>query len=190
MLPSHLRLSIFLLAITLVGGACALPHGPNHGMRPLNAVSFGVVSGLHRENARTGFHLAAFGAGQSRIGTYASMRVDTVAGLDLLTDEAKDDDNDDSDLRYDNYQGAFVYNMGVILRPADALAVYVGGGIGNFYDRSIERRNGRDEAVLRTLFWRGNVQSGVLLQLSPEFGIDFGYETFDDSWHLAVVGSW
>lgn len=186
----RLSLKLVLLAALLGGGSCALPHGPNHGMRPLNAVSFGVVSGLHSENARTGFHLAAFGAGTSRIGTYASMRVDTIAGLDLLTDEAKNDDNDDNDLRYDNYQGAFVYNMGVILRPADALAVYVGGGIGNFYDRSIERRNGRDEAVLRTLYWRGNVQSGVILQFSPEFGIDFGYETFDDSWHLAIVGSW
>lgn len=181
----------FALAAVLLGvPSCALPHGPNHGMRPLNAVSFGVVSGLHRENARTGFHLAAFNTGTSRFGTYASLRVDTVAGLDLLTDEAKDDDNDDNDLRYDNYQGALVYNMGVVLRPVDMLALYVGGGIGNFYDRQIERRNGRDEAVLRTLYWRGNLQSGVILQLSPEMGIDFGYETFDDAWHLAIVANW
>ena len=56
--------------------------------------------------------------------------------------------------------------------------------------RQIERRNGRDEAVLRTLYWRGNLQSGVILQLSPEMGIDFGYETFDDAWHLAIVANW
>jgi hypothetical protein len=182
------RLLLFALALSSFG-SCALPHGPHQGMPSLSAVSFGMVSGLHSENARTGFHLAAFNAGTSRWGSYASMRFDTVAGLDLLTDKAKDDDNDDSDLRYDNYQGAFVYNMGVLFRPADAIGVYAGLGIGNFYDRRIESRGDRDSAVLRTLYWKENFQSGVLWMIDDGVGVDFGYETFDDSWHLAVVSN-
>lgn len=181
---------ILLTAPLLLPGSCALPHGPDMGMTPLNAVSFGVVSGLHAENARTGFHLAAFSAGTSRFGTYASVRFDSVVGLDLFADEAEDDDDDDDDLRFDEYQGAFVYNMGVVFRPADTLGLYLGGGVGNFYDREIEVRDGRDTAILRTVYWEGNLQSGVLWTPTREFGLDFGYETFDDSWHLAIVANW
>jgi hypothetical protein len=184
--PSHLLL--FTLS-TLLMGSCALPHGPDQRMKPLSAMSFGLVSGLHHENARTGFHIAGFNAGSSRWGSYASMRVDSIAGLDLLADEANDDGNDDSDLRYDNYQGAFVFNMGGLFRPTHTLGLYAGLGYGNFYDRRIERRNGEDSAVLRTLFWSENLQSGILWTPSADFGIDFGYETFDESWHLAFVSS-
>ncbi|MCP4093594.1 MAG: hypothetical protein GY747_09100 [Planctomycetes bacterium] len=182
------RLLLFAPAL-LSFGSCALPHGPHHGMPDFSAVSFGMVSGLHHENARTGFHLAAFNAGSSRIGSYASVRFDTVAGLDLLADKAKDDDNDDNDLRYDNYQGAFVYNMGVLFRPLDAVGIYAGLGIGNFYDRQIRRRGNRDRAVLRTLYWQENFQTGVIWMIDNQIGVDFGYETFDESWHLAVVSN-
>ena len=189
MMPTLLP-RLILLGSLLLGGSCALPHGPDMGMAPLNAVSFGFVSGLHRENARTGFHIAAFSAGTSRFGTYASARFDTIAGLDLLADEAEDDGSDDDDLRFDEYQGAFVYNMGVLFRPAHTLGLYLGGGIGNLYDRQIETRDGRETAILRTLYWEGNLQSGVLWTPRPDFGLDFGYETFDDSWHLAFVANW
>jgi len=182
------RLLLFALAL-LSFGSCTLPHGPHQGMESLSAMSFGMVSGLHRENARTGFHLAAFNAGTSRWGSYASVRFDTIAGLDLLTDEALDDDNDDQDLRYDNYQGAIAYNMGVLFRPANAIGLYAGLGIGNFYDRRIEKRGGRDSAVLRTLYWQENLQTGVIWLIDAGVGVDFGYETFDDSWHLAVVSN-
>ena len=158
-------------------------------MTPFHAVSIGAVSGLHHENARTGVHLAFLNTGTSRWGTYASARFDSIAGLDLAYDEAEDDDNDDEDLRLDNYQGAFVYNMGLVFRPADPLALYLGGGIGNFYDRSIETRDGRESAILRTLYWQGNLQSGVIWMFDPNGGLDFGYETFDESWHLAVVAN-
>ncbi len=158
-------------------------------MTPLNAIGFGLVSGLQQENARTGFHLASYQAGTSRWGTYASTRFDTIAGLDLLFDTAENNPPDGNDLRYDNYQGAFVYNMGFLYRPANSFALYLGGGIGNFYDRRVEQRNGADVAILRTIYWQGNAQTGFLWSLSNSFGLDFGYETFDDSWHLAFV-SW
>ncbi|MDA0667629.1 MAG: hypothetical protein O3A95_06225 [Planctomycetota bacterium] len=156
-------------------------------MTPFQAVSVGAVSGLHRDNARTGIHLAFLNTGTSRWGTYASARFDSVAGLDLVYDEAEGDDNDDEDRRFDEYQGAFVYNMGFVFRPANRLALYLGGGIGNFYNRSIEDRNGRASAILTTVFWQGNLQSGAIWMFDPNGGLDFGYETFDESWHLAVV---
>jgi len=187
--PARLLFFVLALAASLAGGSCALPHGPAQGMVPLSAASFGLVSGLHHENARTGFHIGGFNAGTSRWGTYASVRFDTVAGLDLLSDEALDDDNDDSDLRYDNYQGAFVYNMGVLFRPLNSVGLYAGLGYGNFYDRQIERRDGLDSAVLRTVYWRENLQTGILWLPDHQVGVDFGYETFDDSWHLAVVSN-
>jgi len=188
MFPIAARCRPFALII-LLASSCALPHGPDQRMKSLSVASFGVVSGLHHENARTGFHLAAFNAGTSRWGSYASMRVDSVAGLDLLSDEADHDDNDDNDQRFDNYQGAFVFNMGGLFRPTHTLGLYVGLGYGNFYDRRIETRNGTDSAVLRTLYWRENLQSGILWTPSDNFGIDFGHETFDDSWHLAFTMS-
>jgi hypothetical protein len=183
-------LSRSLLLLLPMFGGCALPHGPDAGLRPFSAMGFGLVSGLHRENARTGFHLASYDTGTSHWGTYASTRFDTIAGLDLLVDEVKDDDSDDNDLRYDNYQGAFVFNMGVVLRPISQFGVYAGLGYGNFYDRRIESRDGRDSAVLRTLYWDANLQTGVLWLLSGDVGFDFGYETFDQSWHLAFVENW
>lgn len=183
-----MRALLVLSALLLVSfPSCALPHGPDHGMSPFEAVSLGAVSGLHSANARTGVHLALLNTGTSRWGTYASARFDSIAGLDLLYDEAEDDDNDDDDLRHDDYQGAIVYNMGVVFRPANRLALYLGGGIGNFYDRRIEDRDGRDKAVLTTVYWEGNLQSGVILMFDQNGGLDFGYETFDESWHLAVV---
>ena len=183
-----MRTSLASISLLLVGfSSCALPHGPNHGLTPFQAVSIGAVSGLHRDNARTGVHLAFLNTGTSRWGTYASVRFDSIAGLDLAYDEAEDDDNDDEDLRLDNYQGAFVYNMGMVFRPADRLALYLGGGIGNFYDRRIETRGTRESAILTTVYWEANLQSGAIWMFDPNGGIDFGYETFDDSWHLAVV---
>lgn len=183
----HLATAILLsCAGSFVG--CALPHGADRGMEPLDAVSLGLVSGLHSGNARTGVHLAAFSAGRSNWGTYASVRFDGVAGLDLLSGDGEG--NNEEGLRLDNYQGAFVYNMGLLFRPSNRLALYLGGGVGNFYDRRIENRDGRDTAILTTLYWEGNVQSGVIWMLSPSSGLDFGYETFDQSWHLAVVANW
>jgi|FLOH01.1.fsa_nt_gi hypothetical protein len=188
MLPIAARCLLFAIPI-LPAGSCALPHGPDQRMKSLNVVSFGVVSGLHRENARTGFHFAAFNAGTSRWGSYASMRMDSVVGLDLLSNEASDSDNLHHDEHWDNYQGAFVFNMGGLFRPTHTLGFYVGLGYGNFYDRRIETRNGEDTAVLRTLYWGENLQSGILWTPNADSGIDFGYETFDDSWHLAFTMS-
>ena len=180
-----------VLVVVFLNGfaSCTLPHGPDRGMIPFEAFSVGAVSGLHRDNARTGVHLAMFNAGTSNWGTYASARFDSIAGLDLAYDEIEDDENDDEDLRLDNYQGAIVYNMGFLFRPSNHLGLYLGGGIGNFYDRSIETRDGRETAILTTLYWEGNLQSGVIWMFDRNGGLDFGYETFDESWHLAVVAN-
>jgi len=184
---------ILLLLAPLVG-ACALPHGPDHGLMPLEAMSIGAASALSNGHARTGLTLAAYSAGTSRIGSYASVRIDSIAGLDVLLNDTSRDSTDDGDgsdsLRFDEYQGAFVYSMGAVFRLTSELAVYGGGGIGNFYDRSIRNENGRDRAILRTIYWGGNLQSGVLWTLSPDFGLDVGYDTFDDSWRLAFVARW
>lgn len=157
-------------------------------------MSVGVASGLSGENARTGMTLAAYSAGTSRIGTYAAARFDAVVGLNLLVDNTSRDRTDDGDgsdsLRFDEYQGAFVYSMGALFRLTNSVAIYGGGGLGNFYDRSVQRRGGRDVAVLGTVYWGGNLQSGVLWTPRPDFGLDFGYDTFDDSWRLAMVFRW
>ena len=184
-----------LLALALcLAPSCALPHGPDHGMMPLEAMSFGVASRLDGDGARTGLTLAGYSAGTSRIGSYAAVRFDSVAGLDLLLDDTSDDGEDDGDgsdsVRYDEYDGAFVYSMGVVFRATDELAVYGGAGIGNRYRRENEVRDGRDVAILGTLFWGGNIQSGILWTPTPELGVDFGYDTFDDSWRLALVARW
>ncbi|MHC4838968.1 MAG: hypothetical protein ACYTF3_12400 [Planctomycetota bacterium] len=63
-------------------------------------------------------------------------------------------------------------------------------GIGNRYRRENEVRDGRDVAILGTLYWGGNIQSGILWTPTPELGVDFGYDTFDDSWRLALVARW
>jgi hypothetical protein len=177
-----------LLALALcLAPSCALPHGPDHGMMPLEAMSFGVASRLDGDGARTGLALAGYSAGTSRIGSYAAVRFDSVAGLDLLLDNTSDgdDDGDGSDsVRYDEYDGAFVYSMGVVFRATDEL------GIGNRYRRENEVRDGRDVAILGTLYWGGNIQSGILWTPTPELGVDFGYDTFDDSCRLALVARW
>jgi len=183
-----------LLLLALLVNACALPHGPDHGLLPLEAMSIGGASALSSGHARTGMTLAAYSAGTSRLGSYASVRFDSIAGLDVLLSDTSQDNTDDGDgsdtIRFDEYQGAFVYSMGAVFRLSSTFAVYGGGGIGNFYDRSIRQENGRDHAILRTLYWGGNLQSGVLWTLAPDFGLDFGYDTFDDSWRLAFVARW
>jgi len=156
-------------------------------MKPLEVVGFGLVSGLNRDSARTGIHVVGFSADTSRWGSYVSMRVDSIAGLDLLADEADQDDHDEGDIRHDDYQGAVVLNFGGLFRATHTFGIYAGLGYGNFYDRRVENIQGEDTVKLRTLYWQENLQTGVLWTPSPAFGIDFGYETFDESWHLAFV---
>lgn len=163
-------------------------------MLPLEAFAVGAASGLSGDNARTGMTLAAYSAGTSRVGSYAALRFDSVVGLDILLSDTSRDRTDDGDgtdsVRFDEYQGAVVYSMGGLFRITNDIAVYGGAGIGNFYDRSIENRGGRDVAILGTVYWGGNLQSGVLWTPSPDLGLDFGYDTFDDSWRIAMVFRW
>ena len=177
---------VALLALWLA--ACA---GPGPPPVRLEAVGVGIASRMNGEGARTGITFAYWESGWRGWGSFAKLRLDAVMGLDILFYDDEDDlDTRDRDKDLgDDHVGAIVFDMGLVYRMTDHLAVYGGVGLGDKYEYEVrETSDGGQESSLHSLKFGGNATAGLLwLWGSSGAGMDFGYDTFDRSWRFGLV---
>lgn len=142
------------------------------------------------DGARAGMTFAYYSAGYRGWGSFAKLRVDAVTGLDFLFDREDEDDELVRDDPYlDEHTGAVVFDLGAVYRFAENFALYGGLGLGNLYDyTAVSDGSGYERRSVQTIEWSENLTGGVLwLWGGSGAGMDFGYDSFDQSWRLGLV---
>ena len=179
--------ALLISALALACPACAAP-GAQSGA--LDAVGVGIASRLDGDGARTGMTFAYWSAGYRGWGSFAKLRVDAITGVDFLFDDPDDDDEWVRDDPYvDEHVGAIVFDLGLVYRFAENFAAYGGVGLGNLYDyRSVPHPSGGQDQSTHTIEWSENLTGGVLwLWGGSGAGMDFGYDSFDQSWRIGLI---
>lgn len=160
------------------------------GPPALNAVGLGVAGRTDGGGARAGMTFGYWNTGYRGWGSFAKMRVDAVTGLDFLFDDPNQQDRYVGDDPYvDDHVGAFVFDVGLAYRFAPYVAAYGGVGLGNLYDYD-DRVDpyGHHDAVVTTLDWGANLTTGLIMLIGDSgTGVDFGYDSFDESWRIGLV---
>lgn len=179
--------SLLILLAGLALCSCAVPGGrPTH----LDAAGVGIASRMNGDGARTGMTLAYWTAGYRGWGSFAKMRFDGVTGLDFLFDSPSQSERYVYDDPYvADHVGAVVFDVGAVYRFADHFAAYGGIGIGNLYEYDgVRDRNGYWNRKVHSLEWSENLTGGILwLWGGSGAGMDFGYDSFDESWRIGLI---
>ena len=175
-----------LLPVALAASAACAAPPPG----PLSAFGIGLAGSGDGNGARTGMTFSYWSSGYRGLGGFAKLRLDVATGAAFFFGNVSTDDDYQDDHPYlDDYTGAVVYDMGLVYRFADALAVYGGAGLGNLYDYSTTQDYyGNVDSHVHSLDWGLNLTTGLLwLWGTSGTGLDVGYDSFDQSYRIGMV---
>ncbi len=177
-------------AFLILGLALASCAAPGSVGTSLDAVAVGIASRTDGEGARAGMTFGYFTSGYRGWGSFAKLRVDAVTGLDFLFDDSDRADNVVPDDPYvDVHTGAVVFDVGLVYRFAENFAAYGGVGLGDLYRyEAVPNGYGGERRSVHSIEWNENLTTGILwLWGQSGAGMDFGYDSFDQSWRLGLV---